>query len=81
MGNLHGHRDLRMLADRGEHRLQRRLGGIVKKTKIGRRNPAHGFDGRRLDAQHPGARKREMAEVDHVPRGRPAVFGRILAHG
>ena len=81
MGELHRHGDLRMFADRGKHRRQRRLGGVVKEAQILRRDAALGFHGRRLEAQHAGAGKREMAEVDHVPCGRPAVFGRILAHG
>ena len=41
---------------------------------------AFGRDRGRLDRQQRGAGQRQMAEMDHMPVGHAAVFGRILAH-
>ena len=64
-----------MLPDRGEHRPQGRLGGVIPQAKIGGRDAAHSFDSGRLDAQHGGARQCQMAKMDHVPCGRLPAFG------
>ena len=80
MRELHRDGDLRMLAHRGDDRLQRRFGSVVPQAKAARRDAADGLDMRGLDAEHRGARQRERIDMGEVPIIGLAVFGRILAH-
>nr|GFD54249.1 hypothetical protein [Tanacetum cinerariifolium] len=72
--------DRGMLADRVDDRLQR--GGVLvgPQSEIAIGDAPFRRDRGRLQDHHRGAGQREMAEVDHVPVGRQAVFGGILAH-
>ena len=52
MRELHRYRSPGMLADRGDDRLQRRLGGIVPQAEAAWRDTADGLHMRGLDAEH-----------------------------
>jgi len=80
MRQLHCHRDVRMLADRGENRLQRSFGGVVPQAEAAGRDTAGRFDMGRLDAEHRRARQRERVDMGEMPVIGFAVLGRILAH-
>ena len=80
MGELHRDRDLRMLAHRGQDRLQRRFGGVVPQAEAARRDAADRLHMGGLDAEHRRARQRERVDVGEMPVIGLAVFGRILAH-
>lgn len=80
MRELHRHGDLRILADRREYRTQRGFGHVVPEAEITGRDASVGLDGGRLDEQHARARPRELAEMDHVPRGGFAALRRVLTH-
>ena len=75
-GNRHrGHRP-----DRGEHTRERRLGGVIPKTKAAGGDAADRLDRGRLDHQQSGSRHGQLAEVCQMPVGRAPVIGRVLAH-
>ena len=80
MGELHRDRGLRMLAHRGEDRLQRRFGGVVPQPEAARRDAADILDMGRLDAEHRGARQRQIVDMGEMPVIGLAIFGRVLAH-
>ena len=80
MGELHRHRDLRVLAHRGQDRLQRGFGGVVPQAEAARRDAADRLHMGRLDAEHRGPRQRQRVDVGEMPVIGLAVFGRVLAH-
>ncbi len=80
MRDLHRHRDFRMLAHRGEDRLQRGFGGVVPQPEAARRDAADRLDMGGLDAEHRRARQRQRVDMGEVPVIGLAVFGRVLAH-
>jgi hypothetical protein len=72
--------NVRMFADCRQHRLQRGFGRVIIEAEIAGCDAADGFHGGRFDHEHGGARQGHIAEMDHVPVGGAAIFGRILAH-
>ena len=80
MGELHRHRGLRMLAHRGQDRLQRGFGGVVPQPEAARRDAADRLHSGGLDAEHRGARQRQRVDVGEMPVIGLAVVGRVLAH-
>ena len=79
--DLHRHLDLGMPPNRRQHGHQRRLRGVVPQAQAVWCDPAGRLDRRGLDAQHAGARERQVTEVDQVPGSGGAVLRRVLAHG
>ncbi|OIQ79824.1 hypothetical protein GALL_384370 [mine drainage metagenome] len=77
---LDADRNRRVLAQRVEHPPQRRLVGVGPQAEVARRDAPDRLDRGGLDDQQPGARQRELAEVDQVPVAGAAVVGRVLAH-
>ena len=67
MRELHRHRGLRMLAHRGEDRLQRGFGGVVPQAEAARRDAADRLHRGGLDAEHRRARQRQRVDVGEVP--------------
>ena len=67
MRELHRDRGLRMLAHRGQDRLQRRLGGVVVEAEAARRDAADRLHRGRLDAEHRGARQRQRVDMGEMP--------------
>ena len=61
-------------------RAERRLVVVAIEAEVAGRDAPERLDRGRLDDQQPGARQRELPEVDQVPVGRIAVLGRVLAH-
>jgi hypothetical protein len=80
MGKLHRDRDLRMLAHRGDDRLQGRFVGVAVETKAARRDAADGLDRGRLDAEHRSPRQRQRVDMGKMPVGGRAIDRGILAH-
>ncbi len=80
MRELHRDRGLRVFADRRDNGPQRRLGAIVPQTEAPRRDAADVLHRGGFDAQQACARQREIGEMHHVPVGRGAVVGDVLAH-
>src|SRR6185295_16606093 len=58
---------LRVLAHRGEDRLQRGFGGVVPRPETTMRDATDGFHPGSLDAEHRGARQCETVDVGKMP--------------
>ncbi len=80
MRKLDRQRHRRMAAHRCKRPAERAFALVRPQPEIVRRDAPFRLDGGRLDDQQAGAGQREVAEVDQVPVGRQAVFGRVLAH-
>ena len=81
MRELDGNWHIRPAADRLQHAGHRLFIGVIIETDVAIGDAAFGLDRRRLDDEQRGTGERQLAEVDHMPIGHRALFGRILAHG
>jgi hypothetical protein len=81
MSQLDGNTGLRKTPDGCNDARNGGLTVVIPDSQASGRDPTGGFDGSCLDEDHGGARHRQAAEVNHVPVGRQAVFGGVLAHG
>ena len=64
-----------MLSNSVNDRFERGFSCIVPEAEVAGRDAAIGFDCGGFEAEHAGAREREVSEVDHVPCGGFAAFG------
>src|SRR5882724_13092954 len=80
MRQLVHHGDARVLADRGQDRLERSLSSVVPQPKIARSDTALRLYRGSFDAQDPRPRHGEIAQMNQVPRVGQAVLRPVLAH-
>ena len=80
MRQLDAERHRRILAHPFQHPTQRGFGVVRIEAEVVRRDAAIGGHRGGFDDQQSGAGQRELAQMDEVPVGGLAVFGRVLAH-
>ncbi|MNL22038.1 hypothetical protein D3C87_1433590 [compost metagenome] len=81
MAQLDAQLDGRIAAYRGHHAAQRRLGLVRPQPQVSRRYAAIGLHRGGFGKEQRRAGQGQMTQMDHVPIGGTAVFGRVFAHG